>query len=151
MLSDLAVNSFKYDNEKQFFELLIEVPYIASVNSMYGINRRTGAVYLLPEPRRMKEWVHEQVTIVDPISHCPWLDYDSSYDATYRFILKSEYWSRDLDNCIKMVQDGIFECLHLNDSHICRLYGEKYLRSSSQNEHIIFKLQKNNFNYRALE
>ena len=151
MPSNLAENSFRYDNENENLELILEVPYIVSVNSMYGINRRTGAVYLLPECRNMKDWVHEQITIVDPLKYCNWITYDSTYEASYRFIFKSEYWSRDLDNCIKMVQDGIFECLHVNDSKICRLYSEKYLRKSATNEYIIFKLHKINFNYTEFE
>lgn len=147
---ELADNALRYDNDAQSLELILKVDTFESVNSMYGINRRTGAVYLLPGPRKFKSMIHEQITYIDPIKYCgDWITYEGVYSASYSFILRYEFWKRDVDNMIKMTQDAICECLHINDSHIVELSGNKLFKPGSS-EYLIFKFRRSNLNYMQL-
>jgi Holliday junction resolvase RusA-like endonuclease len=54
--------------------------------------------------------------------------------------MKKSYGRRDLDNLNKLVQDGIFQFLGVNDSRVVSLNIEKYNRSGGSYEFIIVKL-----------
>lgn len=149
MSSSLAINSFRFDNEQHWFEMMLAADQFTSVNSLYGINRRTGAIYMLAAPRHMKETLQDQLTVLDPVSQCPWISPDMVYSVEYNFVLKSEFWKRDIDNMIKVVQDAVFECLHVNDSHIIEVRSRKMLRAGD-NEYLILRVGESNFDYMQL-
>lgn len=149
MNDSIAQNSFKFDNELRKFEVVLKVDYFASVNSMYGINRRTGAVYLQPEAAHTKNQIKDQLTWIDPVKQCPWITPDATYSIEYNFVIKSEFWKRDLDNMIKLSQDAVFECLRVNDSHVLDIKGSKSLRSG-EFEYLILKIRHSEHDYMSL-
>lgn len=142
----IALSSFRYDNEAKWFEVVLKVDYFTSINSAYCINKRTGAIYLSPDMYRMICEVKDQIVITDPVTQCPWVTPDNLYRVTYNFILKSNFFKRDADNCIKKIQDAVFECLHVNDSRIVELHGYKSFKPGDS-EYLILRVSESDYDY----
>lgn len=145
MNTSLAQNSFRYDNKNRWFELVMKVASFPSVNSLYDTNK-WGAKFMRPEVSNMKWMIKEQVMKSDPVKYCPWIREDIAFVITYNFILNHSFWKRDTDNMIKVMQDGIFECLNVNDSRIIELHGYKSFRHSDY-EYLIIRVGQSTYDY----
>jgi len=144
---DINKNSFNYNNQEKSFELILRCEQqIPSVNRIYGI-KRNGSFYLLPEVADFMNFIKDQIVLVDPVSHCPWINTLNVYSLTFNFVLNNCFWKRDLDNLIKKAQDVVFECLSVNDRSVIELHSYKSFYEHSEYEYIIIKLAVSNFNW----
>lgn len=144
MDTKLAENSFRFSNEEKWFEIVMKVDKFPSVNNLYETNRY-GARFMRPEVSHMKWMIKEQIIKSDPKKYCDWISPDIPYKVTYNFILKSSLWKRDTDNMIKVMQDGIFESLNVNDARIVEIHGYKSYRNSDH-EYLIIRLGRSSYN-----
>lgn len=148
MSLDLAVESFKYDNDECWFEMMVKCKEFPSVNNMYGINTRSKVVYTLDHVHYFKMQLKDQIVFTDPKDHCPWIATNQVYYLALIFMLKHGFWRRDLDNMIKSTQDAIFQCLGINDARIIELHNYKNeLSSDSPSEYLIIKVGLSNYQY----
>jgi Holliday junction resolvase RusA-like endonuclease len=113
----------------------IEIP---SVNSIY-LPRKGGGKYLSPQASEFKNVLQRQLGVLSPevienLKSIP------LYHLNIEYVMKKSYGRRDLDNLNKLVQDGIFQFLGVNDSRVVSLNIEKYNRSGGSYEFIIVKL-----------
>jgi Holliday junction resolvase RusA-like endonuclease len=113
----------------------IEIP---SVNSIY-LPRKGGGKYLSPQASEFKNVLQRQLGVLNPevIEN---LKAIPLYHLHIEYVMKKSYGRRDLDNLNKLVQDGIFQFLGVNDSRVVSLNIEKYNRSGGSYEFIIVKL-----------
>jgi Holliday junction resolvase RusA-like endonuclease len=113
----------------------IEIP---SVNSIY-LPRKGGGKYLSPQASEFKNVLQRQLGVLSPevIEN---LKAIPLYHLHIEYVMKKSYGRRDLDNLNKLVQDGIFQFLGVNDSRVVSLNIEKYNRSGGSYEFIIVKL-----------
>jgi len=88
----------------------------------------------------------DQLAIVDPIKHCPWITEGQVYYLINTFILKKSFFMRDLDNCQKIPQDCIANALHLNDSHIIENHNYKCFKPGDY-EYLITRFGISTYNY----
>lgn len=147
MDTKLALESFTYDNDKMMFEMMMKCVEFPSTNRLYGINSRTKVVYTLPEVARFKCDIKDQIIIADPKKYCDWIVPNANYRIDFSFILKKNFWIRDIDNMIKVVQDAIFECLDVNDSRIIEHHNYKNIRDNSEYEYLIVRLSISDYDY----
>lgn len=115
---DLACNSFEYNNEQHWFQMMVKCTEFPSVNSAHGINTKTKVVYDQPWVTQFRNEVRDQFIFADPVKYCPWITNSQIYYLIIKFIIKQYYWSRDYDNMVKIFQDEIASAVHINDSHI---------------------------------
>jgi Holliday junction resolvase RusA-like endonuclease len=113
----------------------IEIP---SVNSIY-LPRKGGGKYLSRQASEFKNVLQRQLGVLNPevIEN---LKAIPLYHLHIEYVMKKSYGRRDLDNLNKLVQDGIFQFLGVNDSRVVSLNIEKYNRSGGSYEFIIVKL-----------
>jgi Holliday junction resolvase RusA-like endonuclease len=98
----------------------IEIP---SVNSIY-LPRKGGGKYLSPQASEFKNVLQRQLGVLSPevienLKSIP------LYHLNIEYVMKKSYGRRDLDNLNKLVQDGIFQFLGVNDSRVVSLNIEK--------------------------
>lgn len=147
MDTKLALESFTYDNDKMMFEMMMKCVEFPSTNRLYGINSKTKVIYTLPEVARFKSDIKDQIILTDPKRHCWWITPNANYCVEFSFIIKKNFWTRDIDNMIKVVQDAIFECLDVNDSRIIEHHNYKNIRNNSEFEYLIVRLSISNYDY----
>lgn len=150
MNHDLASESLKYNNDEKWFELLMRCTEFPSVNNQYGINTHSKSVFLLPHVRKFINELTDQLVISDPKSLCPWILPSGVYFLRIYFIIKREFWSRDVDNMVKVTQDTIFRNLNLNDSHIVESHHYKCFNPGDY-EYLIVKVGLTDFNYQQFK
>lgn len=124
MNTELACKSFRYDNIEGWFEMMIKCTEFPSVNSAHGINTRTKVVFDQPWVIQFRSEIRDQMIFADPRKHCPWITDTQVYYLYIKYIIKQYFWSRDLDNMVKIFQDEIAGAMHINDSHI--IEGHQY-------------------------
>lgn len=147
MNSKLAIDSFHFDNDKLFFEIMVKCTEFPSTNRLYGINSKTKVVYTLPHVAQFKSDIRDQIILSDPKKHCWWITNTTTYRVDFSFILKHHFWSRDIDNLVKVTQDAIFECLDVNDSRIVEHHNYKNLRENSEFEYLIARISISGYDF----
>jgi len=69
------------------------------------------------------------------------------FKLSLHFVLKSRFFSRDTSNFIKLVEDTIFEELHINDARNIELECKKSYLKNSKFEYVIATIEKSDFDY----
>lgn len=142
----LALETFKFDNEKCWFEMCLKCTQFPSVNSMYGINVGTGAVYKDERTILFENELKEQISYCDPLKHCTWIDSFIAYGWTMNFILKQSFWSRDVSNMVKSPEDVIFRSIGINDARVVE--GKMYKSyKPGRYERLIVRVFSSDFQY----
>lgn len=135
----LALESFRYDNDEGWFEMMVKCTEFVSVNSMYGINSARKVIFASEGLTRLQNELKDQIVLADPKKHCPWISTQQVYYIHFNYILNHGFWTRDLDNMLKAVQDIIFECLGVNDSRVIEHHNYKNFRAADY-EYLIFRV-----------
>lgn len=135
-------------HESHIINFVLEVSKVLSVNSIYNAKlvynggRPLATIYKSGEAKRTEEYIKEQVRALDVSKNFPWVNKDTLFKLTIKVIFKHGFLSKDLDNVLKLLQDGIFRALEINDSHVMSIDADKYLLPSSGDEKIIVSLQE---------
>ena len=146
MDTGLAFDSFQYNNDECWFELIVKATEFPSVNSLYGINTKNRTIYNLPHVIKFQGEIKDQIALTDPKFHCPWITNSAVYYIHFTFILKHYFWSRDLDNMLKSIQDCIFSSLNVNDARIIEHHNFKNFKPGDY-EYLIMKVGLSNYPY----
>lgn len=123
----------------------ITLTHIPSVNQAHQIGRRKNKVwiYLNPNIKKMQDKIK-----LDLISqNCE--DYFKKYrnsnkycfNLSLTFILNTGFWTRDVSNLIKYVEDGIMAITKIDDSLTTIVNSKKLLDESSKYEKILIKIK----------
>lgn len=139
MNSKIAMESFRFNNDEQWFEMMVKASEFISVNSMYGINKTGQVVFASEGLTKLQNELKDQIALVDPKSKCPWIVSTQVYYIRFNYILSHGFWKRDLDNMLKAVQDIIFTSLGVNDSHVIEHHNFKNYHKGD-NEYLIFRI-----------
>ena len=142
----LAIDSFKYSNEEKWFEVLLKCTKFPSVNSMYGINTGTGAVYKDENTYRFEGELKEQLAYCDPLKYCDWIDSSTSFGWKMNFILKQSFWSRDVSNMVKSPEDVLFRSMGINDARVVEGHMFKSYKPGRW-ERLIVRIYQSSFKY----
>lgn len=133
------------------FIVKIPVNYILSENQRLGGGRKK---HLSPQATEYKNQISGALSAINIDNFYevyPFLNGEWNLRATYHFVINQSMYRRDLDNCIKMFQDSLFEWLELNDSIIVELHAYKFFTPSSDMEYIIATLEPSELNISAYE
>lgn len=133
----ISTNSFNYNNDERWFEIMIKCDELVSINTAHGMNTRTKVVYDNPWTVRFKNQLKQQLIMSDPVKNCPWITYGEIYYLTIYYLFKSGFWSRDLDNVHKITQDIISDACKINDSHILEINLKKFYKPGDYDYAII--------------
>lgn len=142
----LALESFKYDNEKCWFEVMLKCTQFPSVNSMYGINTGTGAVYKDERTILFERELKEQLVYCDPVRYCTWIDPYIAYGWKMNFIIKHSLWNRDVSNMVKSPEDVIFRSIGVNDARVVEGHTYKSYKPGNY-ERLIVRVYSSDFQY----
>ena len=121
---------------------------ILSVNSLYkaGIyyagGREVAKIYKSKEAKMTESYIKEQVELLNVPVNFPWVNKDTLFRMTIKVIFKTGFLLRDLDNTLKLVQDGIFRALDINDSHVVSIIADKVLLPNIGEEKILVCLEE---------
>lgn len=146
MDTSLATESFIHNDEEMWFEMVMKCTKFPSVNSLYGINTTNKVVYTLPNVVNFLNELKDQIILTDPRSECKWLTNDKTYYTKFVFILKDNFWIRDVDNMVKEPQDAIFSSLKINDAKIIENHNFKCYKPSMY-EYLIIRVGVSKFDY----
>lgn len=150
MDSDLAFKSFENNEDEQWFQVMLKCSEFPSINSAHGYRLRgetDARIFDQPWVVKFRGEIRDQLILLDPKKKCKWLNPNDIYYLYIKFILKSYFWNRDYDNCIKIFQDEIFNALHINDSHIVEGHQYKSFRPGDY-EYAIIRVGISNYNYK---
>ena len=121
---------------------------ILSVNSLYGAKlvwaggRQVATIYKTGEAKQTEAYIREQVERLNVPVNYPWVREETLFKMTIKVVFKSGFLSRDLDNCLKLVQDGIFRALDINDSHVVSIVADKVIFPGISEEKIYVCLEE---------
>ena len=121
---------------------------ILSVNALYGakmtwINgRQVASIYKTGEAKQTEAYIKEQIERLNVPVNYPWVNSDTLFKVTIKVVFKSGFLMRDLDNTLKLVQDGIFRGLDINDSHVVSIVADKVLFPDISEEKIYVCLEE---------
>lgn len=146
MDSNLATQSFEFDNEEKSFTIVLKCTELVSVNTAHGINTKTRVIFDNPWLTKFKTEMRNQLIRTDPVKHCPWIKNNQFYYLAVKYVMKHHFHSRDLDNVHKYTQDMIAEACHINDARIIEVHSWKNFRPG-ENEYIIIKFGVSNYDY----
>ena len=128
--------------------IVLSAKKILSVNSLYSamIVNKNGRVfptiYKSKEAKSVEAWIGEQIKSLNIQDNFPWIKKDALYSYSINVIFKSGYLSRDLDNTLKLVQDGIFRALDVNDSRVVQIFAKKSYMPGIEEEKICISLRE---------
>lgn len=144
---------------KNQLNFIIGAKKILSVNALYSskiIYSSRGpisTIYKTGEAKKVEEYIKEQVRLLDVSKNYPWITNKTLFKLTLTVVFRNGLLLRDLDNTQKLVIDGIFRALGLNDSHIVEINANKCLCPDISEEKIcvsleeVSNLNKLKFNY----
>lgn len=119
---------------------VLSVNAIYSSRVMYGPRGVYSTIYKTGEAKRTEEYIKEQIRALNIPKNYPWVNKNTLFKMYINIIFKSGFLLRDVDNCLKLVGDGIFRALELNDSHIVEIQAKKQLFPNASEEKILVKL-----------
>jgi Holliday junction resolvase RusA-like endonuclease len=144
---------------KNQLNFIIGAKKILSVNALYSskIIYKTGhpisTIYKTGEAKKVEEYIKEQVRLLDVPKNYTWINKNTLFKLTLTVVFRNGLLMRDLDNTQKLVIDGIFRALGLNDSHIVEICANKCICPEISEEKIcvsleeVSNLNKLRFNY----
>lgn len=106
-------NACNINVEDNLLDCNIYSKKIPSVNSMYGVNRKTGGKYLMKEPKEFKESFKDSLGKLEVNPEL--FSKKDDYNLSMNFAINN-FNSRDLTNMIKISEDSLFEYIDVNDS-----------------------------------
>lgn len=121
---------------------------IISVNALYKAKLtytprgQVATIYKSKEAKMTEAYIKEQVELLDVPRNYPWITPDTLFKMTIKVIFRSGIFMRDLDNTIKLIQDGIFRALGVNDSHVVSIIANKVLFPGVLEEKILVCLEE---------
>ena len=130
--------------------LILGAKKILSVNSIYSARmvysggRQIATIYKSKEAKATEEWIKEQVRALDITTNYPWITKDTLFIMNIEVVFKTSILLRDLDNCIKLIQDAIFRAMDINDSHVVKIHASKKLWPGIEEEKILVSLMEIN-------
>lgn len=136
--------------EKHEINMVLSVDKIVSVNAAYSskvifVNGKpTSTIYKTREAKLTEAYIKEQVRLLDIPKNYPWVNDKTLFTYSINVIFKNGFLSKDLDNTIKLVQDGIFRALGINDSHVVKIYAQKSYCPGISDEKICVSLREVN-------
>lgn len=128
--------------------IVLSAKKILSVNSLYNAmivnrgGRNIPTIYKSREAKNVESWIGEQIRALDISKNYPWITKDTLFSYSINVIFKNGYLSRDLDNTLKLVQDGIFRALDVNDSHVVQIFAKKSYMPEIEDERICISLRE---------
>lgn len=126
--------------------LILSARKILSVNSMYSARivynggKQIATIYKSKEAKTTEDWIKEQVRSLNISKNYPWVSKDTLFEMNVEVVFKTSILLRDLDNCIKLIQDAIFRALDINDSHVVKIRASKKLWPGIEEEKILVSL-----------
>lgn len=134
----------KKPNSIQF---ILSASKILSVNSLYnakivstGNNKSFATIYKSGAAKKTEAYIREQVKALKPLPE--WINKNTKFDLIITVIFRSGLLKRDLDNTIKLIQDGIFRAIGVNDSHVMSIKAYKTLCPDIAEEKICIQLSE---------
>lgn len=134
--------------EQHKINFVIGAKKILSVNSLYASatlfqrGKYVSTIYKSKEAKNAETYIKDQVNLLNIPENYPWVNQDTLFKLTICVIFKSGILSRDLDNCLKLIQDGIFRALGINDSHVIEIQANKCFCSDLSEEKICISLEE---------
>lgn len=128
--------------------LVLGAKKILSVNSIYSATiikqggKQFASIYKSREAKNIENWIGEQIKLLDIAKNYPWVTKNTLFSYSINVIFKNGYLSRDLDNTLKLVQDGIFRALDVNDSHVVQIFAKKSYLPDISEEKICISLRE---------
>lgn len=119
---------------------ILSVNAIYSSKILYKAGRPISTIYKSGEAKQVEDYIKEQVRLLDIQKNYPWVTKDTLFRLTITVVFKSGILLRDLDNSIKLLQDGIFRALDINDSHVVEIFARKRLCPDLSEEKICITL-----------
>ena len=114
--------------------------YNAKITYLSG--RQVATIYKSKEAKMTEAYIKEQVENLKVPINFPWINKNTLFKMTIRVVFRSGIFLRDLDNTIKLVQDGIFRALDINDSHVVSIVADKVLLPDVADEKIFVCLDE---------
>lgn len=99
-------------------------------------------IYKSKEAKLAETWISEQIKALDIPNNYPWINKNTLFSYSINVVFKNGYLSRDLDNTIKLAQDGIFRALDINDSHVVQIFAKKSYMPDISEEKICISLRE---------
>lgn len=133
---------------KNKLSFILGAKKIISVNALYKAKityiggRQVATIYKSKEAKMTETYIKEQVESLDVPNNYPWINKDTLFRMTIKVVFKSGIFMRDLDNTIKLLQDGIFRALDINDSHVVSIIADKVLLPDITEEKIFVCLEE---------
>ena len=105
-------------------------------------NKQYATIYKSGESKKTEAYIKEQVKSLKIEDNYKWINKKTRFDLVITVIFKSGLLLRDLDNTIKLIQDGIFRALEINDSHVMSIKAYKTLCPDIPEEKICIQLSE---------
>lgn len=127
-------------------QFILSASKILSVNSLYNAKivqngrKSFATIYKSGESKKTEAYIKDQVKALGELPE--WIKKDTRFDMVITVIFKSGLLRRDLDNTIKLIQDGIFRALDINDSHVMSIKAYKTLCPDIPEEKVCIQLSE---------
>ena len=127
-------------------QFILSASKILSVNSLYnakivGNGKKSFAtIYKSGEAKKTEAYIKDQVAALGELP--AWITKDTRFDMVITVIFRSGLLRRDLDNTIKLIQDGIFRAIGVNDSHVMSIKAYKTLCPDIPEEKVCIQLSE---------
>ena len=125
---------------------ILSASKILSVNSLYNAKivqngrKSFATIYKSGEAKKTEAYIKDQVGALGKLPD--WIKKDTKFDMVITVIFRSGLLRRDLDNTIKLIQDGIFRALGINDSHVMSIKAYKTLCPDIPEEKVCIQLSE---------
>ena len=127
---------------------ILSTQKVISVNAIYKARvtyvggRQVATIYKSREAKMTEAYIKEQVDSLNIPVNYPWVTKNTLFKLTIRVVFKSGIGLRDLDNVLKLLIDGIFRALDINDSHVVSIVADKVLLPDAKDEKIFVCLEE---------
>lgn len=127
-------------------QFVLSASRILSVNSLYNAkivgngSKSFATIYKSGEAKKTEAYIKDQVKAIGELPG--WINKDTKFDMIITVIFRSGLLRRDLDNTIKLIQDGIFRALDINDSHVMSIKAYKTLCPNIPEEKVCIQLSE---------
>lgn len=127
-------------------QFILSASKILSVNSLYNAkivgngSKSFATIYKSSQAKKTEAYIKDQVHAIGELP--AWITKDTRFDMVITVIFRSGLLRRDLDNTIKLIQDGVFRALGINDSHVMSIKAYKTLCPDIPEEKVCIQLSE---------
>lgn len=127
-------------------QFVLSASKILSVNSLYNAKiiengrKSFATIYKSGQAKKTEAYIKDQVLAMGELPS--WIGKNTKFDMVITVVFRSGILRRDLDNTIKLIQDGIFRALDINDSHVMSIKAYKTLCPNIPEEKICIQLSE---------